>query len=405
MEKPSRRKINPGVVASIAVLAVIAVSYLALTDKIFGPFDGFSDEDWEFEEIFFEDDPEGVVGEAEAMRLPKETQGAKTTDFTLGDAVRNNYADIDESDTPEGRGYYRFYGTYPYIDGSSACVPMQAGFAMRILGLTGDSPFKFSTMYSSHREAIRNLIEKRAGSNAYLNDDYYKYYAYKEDGNYYLSIPDRPVDLYLGTAPSDKEVAFSAKNGVSLIQKPVALDAFVFVVHKDNPVGDLTMDQARGIYTGKITNWKEVGGRDEKIFPFQREEDTDSQIAMENLVMNGESMIGGRWYEEAFDLSDDLGVPVMYKIKRDSIGYTLRVTLDTMYGNIEYKILKINGVAPTDDTVRDGSYPLTVELYGVIRGEDADGTGGKFLDWILSDDGQDCVGQVGYVPVMGRQAV
>jgi phosphate transport system substrate-binding protein len=217
-----------------------------------------------------------------------------------------------------------------------------------------------------------------------------------------MPIPDRPVDLYLGVSRSVEGVASPARRGVPLIKKTVALDALVFVVNEENPIDGLTTEQARGVYRGAITNWKEVGGLDERIFPFQHDEGTDSQAVMEDLVMGGEPLIDERWYEEAFALPEDLGAPMMRAIGRDGLGYTLRGVLGTIHRNENYKTLKIDGVAPTDDAIRKGSYPLTVELYGIIRAEDADKTGGRFLDWVLSDEGQDCVRGAGYLPVSER---
>ena len=85
-----------------------------------------------------------------------------------------------------------------------------------------------------------------------------------------------------------------------------------------------------------------------------------------------------------------------YENETASIGYTYRYYIDTLYKNDNIKTIAVNGVAPTDENIRNGSYPFTTNYYGVIKEGDEEETGGKFLEWILSDEGQQCVGQAGY---------
>jgi phosphate transport system substrate-binding protein len=79
-----------------------------------------------------------------------------------------------------------------------------------------------------------------------------------------------------------------------------------------------------------------------------------------------------------------------------SIGYTFKFYLDSLYKNENINIIKINGIEPTQDNIQSGTYPFTTNYYGVIRAEDKDGVGEKFLDWILSGEGQECIEQEGY---------
>ena len=98
---------------------------------------------------------------------------------------------------------------------------------------------------------------------------------------------NHPVDLIIVTEPSDEEIEMAKKYNIEMLIKPVCYDAFVFITHKDNPVDNLTIEEIQKIYSGQITNWKEVGGNDEKIRAYQREENSGSQTAMEKLVMQG----------------------------------------------------------------------------------------------------------------------
>jgi phosphate transport system substrate-binding protein len=310
------------------------------------------------------------------------------TPFALGDAVRGPAG-------PE-QYFYRSYGSYPYIDGSTVCVPMAIHFAMQHLDLSKDDATRFCEGFTKTGEAYATLIERSVSYQAsYGAPD-----ADSEAEAKFYMLWDRPVDLFLGTEPSDAELAMAAASGVQLVKKPVCLDAFVFIVNEDNPVDSLTIDQARGVYSGRITNWSEVGGRNEKIVAFQRNENSGSQTAMENLVMNGENLIEPKYFEEIVGMGQMIESVADYDNGKNSIGYTYRYFLDVIYGNEHIKMLKINGVAPDEANIRDGSYAYATSYYGVIRSGEEDGAGGRFLDWILSDAGQACVKQAGYIAVV-----
>jgi len=121
------------------------------------------------------------------------------------------------------------------------------------------------------------------------------------------------------------------KNNIELIIKPVCYDAFVFITNKDNPVSNLTFDQVQKIYTGEITNWKQVGGNDEKIIAYQREEDSGSQTTMEQQVMKGKRMIKPITTNVIEFMDQLIKVVGEYDNSRASIGYTFKYYIDTLY--------------------------------------------------------------------------
>jgi len=211
--------------------------------------------------------------------------------------------------------------------------------------------------------------------------------------------PERPVELFLGTAPSPEELAMAHEYGVTPVVKPICWDAFVFITHVDNPVETLTMDQLRGIFSGEITNWKQLGGRDEAIQAFQREPGSGSQTGMEDHVMGGIPMAGPQTVLIVEGMSGLVERVAEYRNGKASIGYTYRYYIDRLYKNDKIKTIAVEGVAPTDENIRSGSYPLSVNYVGVIRQGEEDGPGGLFLDWILSAEGQACVAQAGYIPL------
>ena len=176
-------------------------------------------------------------------------------------------------------------------------------------------------------------------------------------------------------------------------------DAFVFITGKDNPVESLTLEQVRGIFSGEITNWREVGGADEKIQAFQREPGSGSQLGMEQLVMQGTPMADPKKVLVVGNMGGLIDAVAEYQNSARSIGYSYRYYIDNQYSSENIKQLKIEGVAPTDENIISGAYPLSVEYVGVIRAGEEDGPGGLFLDWILSEEGQACVVQAGYIPL------
>jgi phosphate transport system substrate-binding protein len=209
-----------------------------------------------------------------------------------------------------------------------------------------------------------------------------------------------PVDLIIATEPSDEELALAAENGVTLVKKPVCFDAFVFITHKDNPVINLTVEQIQKIYTGEISNWKDVGGPDEAILAYQRSKNSGSQTAMENLVMKGLTLSAAQPNFVTGDMEGLVRRVGDYENGIGSIGYTYKFYIDTLYKSDDIKVLSINGVAPTPENLRNGTYPFTTNYYGVIRAGEEQAAGGLFLDWMLTEEGQKCIAQAGYIPMM-----
>ncbi len=276
------------------------------------------------------------------------------------------------------------YGTYPSIDGSTVSVPMAMEFARQHLPLTeGDLPG--FVLFSTTHAAYEHLIGKKPNAGVQV----YSQNAVMDEAH--------PVDLFIGTEPSDEELAMAEAAGVTLVKEPVCYDAFVFITHRSNPVESLTVEQIRGIYSGEITNWKEVGGEDIQIMAFQREKNAGSQTAMENLVMKGMPLAPAPTElvpREMGGLVEDVAT---YRADSTSIGYTYLFYINTLYKNDQIKALRVNDVAPTPENLRSGAYPLTAQYFGVIRQGEEEQTCGRFLAWMQTEEGQRCIRQAGYV--------
>ena len=302
--------------------------------------------------------------------------------FQLGEKV---FAGEWPGQKVPGTHYDIDLGTYPCIDGSTVAVPMAAEFARQHLGLSDEDTESFVYFYTTH-QAYVNLITKCPSGSGSIKSE-----------NAFVRKSEI-VDLIIVTEPSADELALAEEYQITLIQKPVCYDAFVFITHKDNPVDSLTLDQVRGIYSGKITNWSQVGGDDQAIVAYQREENSGSQTGMINLVMGDTPMLPPETVEVVYSMGPLIDAVAEYQNNAASIGYTYRYYIDNLYKNDNIKILKIDGVSPDAENLRSGAYPLTVNYYGVIRGGAEMFKGGLFLDWMLSPEGQACIKQAGYIP-------
>ena len=280
------------------------------------------------------------------------------------------------------------FGTYPSIDGSTVVVPMVAEFARQHLDFTDNEANSFSRLSQTHA-AYLNLINR--APNLMRG-------SVSRSENHYYFDETQPVDIIIVTEPSEDELYLAAQAGVVLIQKPVCYDAFVFITHKDNPLDSLTVQQVRDIYSGRITNWREVGGKDEPISAYQREENSGSQTAMLSLVMQGTPMLPPEMVEIVTGMGMLVDTVAEYRNDSASIGYTYKFYIDALYKNENIKILRIDDISPEDENLRTGAYPFSTCYYGVIRGGEEELTGGRFLDWMLSEEGQRCIVQAGYVP-------
>jgi len=313
-------------------------------------------------------------------------QIVKNSPFKLGEPVKH------EEDG------YTFYSakwhTYPHLDGSTVAIPMAIEFARQHLNFS-DENASFLTVFSKTYEAYAALIQKeKIYGGSYDRDDPLS----EDTEDISVDLELSPPDLIIVTEPSDEELQLAKHSKVTLVVKPVCYDAFVFITHKDNPIESLTIEQLQKIYSGEVTNWKEVGGPDVPIIAYQRSTYSGSQTAMENLVMKDKPMMNAPSV-----LIDSMGELVErvsdYQNRLSSIGYSYKYYVSNQYQDPNVKMIAIEGIEPTAENLRNLSYPLSTNYYGVILGGEEKKTGGKFLDWMLSPEGQACIAQAGYIPM------
>jgi len=174
-----------------------------------------------------------------------------------------------------------------------------------------------------------------------------------------------------------------------LVEIPIALDAIALIVNRHNPVRVLTMEQAHGIFTGRIRNWQELGGPDLRITAITREEGSGTRASFEEKVMAAgmPKNKDGKTNPAAFAadaLVQDSNGSVREIVASDpaAIGYISSGLIDERVAAV-----LLAGVAPTEATIRSGQYPVVRQFLFLTNGE-ATGTAKAFIDYVLSDSGQ-----------------
>jgi phosphate transport system substrate-binding protein len=187
---------------------------------------------------------------------------------------------------------------------------------------------------------------------------------------------------------SQKEIGMACENNVLMAPHQVALDCVVPIVHKNNPLNNLTLDQLKGIYTGKISNWKDVGGPDQRIVVASRDTSSGTYEVWSELVLNKE-----RVFPRALLQASSGAVAQLVAGNPNAIGY-----VGIGYLNDDLKPLSVNGVKATVDATLDGSYPVSRSLFMFTNGWPK-GNALRFLNFLNSPQGQALVQREGFVPV------
>jgi phosphate transport system substrate-binding protein len=200
-------------------------------------------------------------------------------------------------------------------------------------------------------------------------------------------------------AMKPEEIAAAEANGITPVKFVVARDAIAVVVHPSNPVDRLTLQQISDIYTGKITNWSQVGGVDRPIVLLSRESNSGTYVYfLENVIRLGDKESDLLFSSDTLLMSSSEGISAEVRQNPNAIGYD-----GLGYVTPDQKVVAVardaNGsyVLPSADTVNDGSYPISRPLYMYTAGEPT-GEIKVYLDWILSE-GQALVQELGFVPL------
>ena len=244
---------------------------------------------------------------------------------------------------------------------------------------------------STSTRPVRDLVAYK------LLDVPYKWEVDWMSGTTYIIQPDFS-GIIASRDVSRNEKAAAESLGVELETAPLAIDALVFIVNPKNPVKNLTTDQVRKIYTGEITNWKEVGGVDHAITPYIRDADSGSQEKMETLVMNGLNMIDGTYMPEI--IGSQMASPYL-QLEHDEygIGYTPFFYCTAMVRDLlNVKMLSIDGVNPSKESLRGDKYPFVSSIYAAVRkSESHESIAYKLYQFLFTKNGSDMIDESGYI--------
>lgn len=278
---------------------------------------------------------------------------------------------------------------YPRVDGSTSAHPLQNVIACYLLGINFrwyDADDGTRRIYPDYSDTTKKEISD------YILDTIQHHGTHEA---YVNLISDSTDVILVARGPSDDELKFADSIGVSLQVKEVALDAFVFILNTNNPLDNLSIQQIRGIYTGNIINWQEVGGPNAPINAYQREPNSGSQELMEALVMKGLKMVN------APEMVLITMISIINKVELDpwSIGYTVYYYEEFMAHREAIKLCGVNGFKPNYENIFYRRYELTAPVYAVIRANLNKSSNAYLLwQWLDTAIGQQVVASSGYIP-------
>lgn len=227
-------------------------------------------------------------------------------------------------------------------------------------------------------------------------EDIEKYIKFGTTIGAYENLIKGESDIIFAAQPSNQQIDMAKAAGVELNLYPIGYEAFIFVVNSKNPVSDLTLQQVKDIYTGRTTNWKELGGKNLIIRPFQRDANSGSQTAFLKVMGDDPNLLPAETHEVQ-GMGGLINVVSDYENHKNAIGYSFRYFVQNMNKDIDIKVLSLNGIAPTKETIRNKTYPITDNFYAVtVDGRETPETK-EFINWILSEQGQKLIEDVGYV--------
>jgi phosphate transport system substrate-binding protein len=199
----------------------------------------------------------------------------------------------------------------------------------------------------------------------------------------------------------DSEIEEAQANGFDPIEHVVAIDALAVIVHPDNPVSELTIQQLADMYTGRVTNWQEVGGLDEPIVLLSRETNSGTHVYfLEEVVRQGSSENEDIFAPQTLLMPSSVGITSELRRNPNAIGYDGLGYVDPEHEKILAIARTANGpfVMPTVATASSGDYLLSRNLFMYTAGE-PQGNIADYLDWIMSPAGQAIVTRLGFVPL------
>jgi phosphate transport system substrate-binding protein len=264
------------------------------------------------------------------------------------------------------------YDNLPVLDGATALYRVYASFVQAVYPKNDHREINRLVLCSKTPSAYENLLQGKA-------------------------------DIIFCAGPSDAQKEQFIEKGLNLRLVPIGREAFVFFVNKKNIVDNVTIKDIQRIYSGKIKNWKELNGSRQKIRAFQRPKNSGSQTMLEK-IMSGYLIMEPRTEDVPEDMGGIINQVAVYRNFPDAIGYSFLFFSTEMARNNQIKLLSINGIHPTRETIQDGTYPFSDNFYAIyIDDENKNENIELYIEWILSEQGQELIEKTGYTPIQKKK--
>lgn len=262
----------------------------------------------------------------------------------------------------------------PILDGAEACYPVYAAIAQ--------------ATYKDINKIELNYKKESSSTNG-------KIVSFTNTSIGYRRLIEKEIDMFFGAKPSSDQLEEAKMMGVELEYTPIGKEAFVFFVNQNNPITSLTTHQIKSIYHGDITNWKDVGGKDNEIIAFQRPAESGSQSMM-NYFMGDVSLKEPLTYERQSSMGGIINEVAQYYNEDGALGYTFKYFLEGLNQEDNVKILSVDDIYPTSENIKEQSYPISTYLYCVTLKSNTKENVRKLKEFLLSDQGQYIIEQTGY---------
>jgi len=284
------------------------------------------------------------------------------------------------------------FENFPKLDGSTSCGALNQMITCKLLDIRYEwDAFPHMGYEWGLRFNMEDIPEK-------YQDFFYERVITSRTNGAFMNLIDGKVDIILThrtISPDEKAHALTKR--VTLIETPIALDAFVFIVNKNNPVKSLTVEHVRKIYMGEITNWQQVGGNNASMKVFTRPRNSGSEEVFRKIVMGSLEPVD---FPEA---PIGMMINVFHEVIGDVDG--ICYTFDNYKEVIarepgkEVSKLAINGIVPDEITVKDRTFPFISEVHVAIRSDlNRNSMAYQLYEWLQTENVKPILTECGFIP-------
>ena len=294
------------------------------------------------------------------------------------------------------------FENYPKVDGSTSARALNQMIACKLLGVRYSwQGLEISDLWGDSEIAEWVVTPKTQDVPKQYGEDFFnERIMTSQTHGAFMNLIDGNADIILThrtISPDEKDHANVV--GVKLIETSIALDAFVFVVNKKNPVKSLTVNQIHKIYTRRITNWSEVGGKNADLNAYTRPRNSGSEEVFREVVMGG---LEPAEFSEIFTILSMPVVLINSLHDENAICYTFNNYAEIIMRMPDVPKIAVNGIFPNKNTVKNGTYPFISKVYVAIRSNlDRNSMAYKLYEWLQSDDAKSIITECGFIPKYG----